>query len=515
MNQPRWPPSGVGAGAITGAPPADAQSSASRLYAASLRVADWLGAHRVLVAALGAPLVIAALAALGQWILLGFPNSGDEYVYLLQAQTLNAGRLWWPAPPSPDLFAMNYVATEGGRTFGTFPPGWPLALALAMSAGVPVWLVNPIIGAATLALVWTLGAQLYGARAGVLAAVLLGVSPFFAFNAASYFSHPFCGALLLAAACVASRADRRPWWVPVLVGALIGWAVLTRYLTGVLCGAAIVWWLVRPGAARSRTLALTGLGGLPWIAGLFAYDLALSGSGWQLTTTQLTVSRWFADGFLLRGADILASHLVRHLLWTPPVLIVAYLVYLRTAPRESRRGLFTWLPVVMAAALYFYMERGGNQYGARFHYEVFPFLVIFVAAQVFRAADYALLPSRDQRMFRLLGASVGLMPAAFVVHAIVEHGVIRERMHPFASASAAGLNGALVLIAGRVGTRRSMAAADLTRNGPLLDDPVLFGVDLGPGRRCVEASRLPDRTAYVYRWDSAARTGRLTPLTCP
>ena len=28
--------------------------------------------------------------------------------------------------------------------------------------------------------------------------------------------------------------------------------------------------------------------------------------------------------------------------------------------------------VVMAATLYFFAERGGNQYGPRFHYEVFP-----------------------------------------------------------------------------------------------------------------------------------------------
>lgn len=496
-------------------PPPEGRSLFGHLYAASVGMADWVGTHRALTATIGVPLVIAALAGLNQRVLLGFPNSGDEYVYLFQARTLSAGRLWWLAPPSSELFAMNYVATEAGRTFGTFPLGWPLALALAMSAGVPAWLVNPIVGAATLALAWTLGAQLYSARTGVLAVALLAVSPFFAFNAASYFSHPFCGALLLAAACVAARTDRRAWWVPVLVGALIGWAVLTRYLTGALCGVAIVWWLVRPGMVRWRALVLVMLGGLPWVLGLMAYNMALSRSPWRLTMTDLTVSRWFADGFLLRGADILASHLVRYVLWTPPVLIGAYLVCLLTAPSESRRGPFAWLPLVMASALYFYMERGGNQYGARFHYEVFPFLVIFVAARVFRAADYMSLPSRDRRIFGLLAASVALMPVAFVVHAIIERDVIRERMDPIATATAAGLDGALVLIDGRVGTRRSMAAADLTRNGPLLDDPVLFGLDPGSGRRCAEVSRLPARTAYVYRWDAAARNGVLTPIMCP
>lgn len=487
---------------------------AGRLYAASVRAAAWLHAHRRLVGVVGVPLVIAALAALNQFVLLGFPNSGDEYVYLFQARTLRAGVLWHPAPPAPDLFVTNYVANEGGRMFGTFPFGWPLALALAMTAGVPVWLVDPILGAGTLALVWTLGTQLYSARVGAIAAALVAVSPFFAFNAASYFSHTFCGALLLAAACLAAR-DRRPWWVPLLVGVLLGWAVLARYLTGVVCAVPIVWWLLRPGVSRAKAVALVALGGLPWVLALMAYNLTLSGSPWRLTTTDLTVSRWFADGVLARGADILATHLFRHLLWTPPALIVGYLVYLWTGTRDLRRGLFAWLPVLMAGALYFYMERGGNQYGARFHAEVFPFLVIFVAAHVFRAADYATMPARDRTMFGLLAVSVALMPVAFVVHALIERDVIRERMHPFVLASTLGLQGALVLIDGRVGTRRSMAATDLTRNAPTMDDPVLFGIDPGPGRQCAESRRLPGRVPYLYRWNSAAREGVLTRLACP
>lgn len=494
--------------------PATVSDALGRLYAMCLRVADWLDAHRVRVALAGVPLVIAALALIHQHVLLGFPNSGDEYVYLLQARTLSAGRLWWPAA-LPDVFPMNYVATEGGRTFGTFPPGWPLALSIAMAAGVPPWLVNPVVGAATLLLVWTLGTQLYGARVGVLAAALLAVSPFFAFNAASYFSHAFCGALLLAAACLSARDDRRLWWVPMLCGSLIGWAVVSRYFTGVVCAVPIVWWMVRPGVPRVRTLLLVALGGLPWVLGLMAYNHALSGSVWQLTTTALTTSRWFADGFAGRGADILATHVVRHLLWTPPVLVVAYVIYLRRSTAESRRGMFAWLPAGMAALLFFYMERGGNQYGARFHYEVYPFLLVFVAGHLFRAGEYIKMAARDRTIFGLLVVSVAFMPVAFVAHALIERDVIRERMHPFVRASALGLTGALVLVAGRVGTRRSMAATDLTRNAPALDGPVLFGLDPGPEQRCAVAARLPGRTPYLYRWDMAARDGVLTPLTCP
>ncbi len=480
-----------------------------------MRGAEWLQAHRVTAAAVGAPVVLLVLLGIGQLVLLDFPNSGDEYVYLYQARTMAAGRLWNATAASPEVFAFNYIVQEPLRTFGSFPMGWPLALAVALTLHVPAWLVNPVLGVVTLALVWVLGARLYHPRVGIIAAALVGLSPFFAFNAASYFSHTFCGALLLGAACVAARDDREPFWVPVSVGLLVGWAVLARYFTGVVCAVPIVLWLLRPGVARARTAGLMVAGGLPWVVGLMAYNAALTGSPWQLTTTPITLSRWFAEGFALRGADILATQVLRHLLWTPPALLGAYLVYLRVAPRDARRGGYDWMLVVMAATLYFFAERGGNQYGPRFHYEVFPFLVIFVSANVFRDGHFAEKPRRDRTIFALLAASVALMPIGFVAHAVLEGRVVRERMDPYQMAAALGLRQALVLIDGRVGTARSMAASDLTRNGLDQLGSVLYGLDRGPEAHCAPGVRLPERTTYLYAWNRAGAYGTLRLLECP
>lgn len=477
-------------------------------------VADWVHDHRAAVWAAGAPAVVALLAALNRFVLLGFPNSGDEYVYLYQAQTMAAGRLWNSPIEPAAVFAFNYIVQEPGRVFGSFPIGWPLALAAAIRMGLPVWMLSPVLGALTLGLVWTLGSRLYGPRVGVSAAALVGVSPFFLFNGASYFSHTFCGVLLLGAACLAAREDRSPAWVPFTAGLLVGWAVLARYFTGVVCALPIVFWLLRPGAPRLRLAALFLLGGLPWLLVLGWYNTMLSGSLWRLTTRPLTYSLWFADNFLLRGADMLATHVLRHLAWTPPALLLAYAVYLRGAPGEMRRGLFDWMLVLVAGSLYFYIERGGNQYGPRFHYEAFLFMAVFVAAQLFHGPRLDGRPRRDRLLFGLAAASVAVMPVSFAAHAAIEQRVIRERMDPYASVAAAGLDRALVLIQGRVGTRRSMAAQDLTRNGIDYDGHVLYGLDPAENARCGVAARFPDRAPYLYRWNGPEARGALTPVVC-
>jgi hypothetical protein len=320
--------------------------------------------------------------------------------------------------------------------------------------------------------------------------------------------------LLLGAACLAAREDRTAVWVPLLAGLLVGWAVLSRYFTGAVCAIPIALWLLRSGTPRFRTTALFVLGGLPWALLLGWYNIQFSGSPWHLTTRPLTYSLWFADNFMLRGADMLATHLLRHLTWTPPGLLLAYIVYLRVAPNGLRRGLLDWTLVLLAGSLYFYIERGGNQYGPRFHYEAFLFMTVFVAANLFASERLDGRPRVDRVLFGLVAASVVVMPLAFAAHAVIEQGVIRERMDPYARVAAERLERAVVLIEGRVGTRRSMAGYDLTRNGIDGGGPVLYGIHLNDSASCAAAARLPDRPAWVYRWNRAAGRGELSPLQC-
>jgi hypothetical protein len=454
------------------------------------------------------------LVAIGQFVLQGFPNSGDEYAYLYQAATMARGRLTNTAPAPAEAFELFYIIQSDGRAYSSFPPGWPLLLAAAMRLHVPVWLVNPLLGALTLVLIFLLGRELHDARTGMLAAWLAGISPFFLFNGASYFSHTFCGALLLGAACIASRAGRAHPVLVLLAGFLVGWAVVTRYLTGVVCALPIAALLIRERRQLLRRLSLFALGGLPWAAFLLAYNEAMTGSPWRLTTLPRTVANWFPPGFVLRGADITSTLLLRFLLWTPPALLAAYLIFLRRAPRERRRGLLDWMPVLVALSFFFYVNRGGNQYGPRFYYEAFPFLVIFTVAALFREERLDLKDPPGRRLFAAMAASALAIPLMLAIHAGIERQVIGERTDLFRTVAAANLTHAIVVLSGRVGTRRSMAALDLTRNGIDYDGPVLYALDRGRVENCRLRLRFGRRQIYQYTWSPASRRGVLAPVRC-
>jgi hypothetical protein len=85
------------------------------------------------------------------------------------------------------------------------------------------------------------------------------------------------------------------------------------------------------------------------------------------------------------------------------------------------------------------------------------FLVIFVVANLFDEPSFVEKSPAGRRLFGLMAISVAALPAILVIHAIVEHRVVLERMSPFDMSSAAHIDPALVFIAGRVGTTRSMA----------------------------------------------------------
>ncbi|MBI4640453.1 MAG: glycosyltransferase family 39 protein, partial [Candidatus Tectomicrobia bacterium] len=125
--------------------------------------------------------------ALSFFVLQNFPNSGDEWCYLLQAEIFSQGKLSISSPPNREFFDVGWMVNNG-KFYTQHPPGWPLLLAVGVFLRAP-WLINPLIGAFTLLVLYYLGKRMYNARVATFALLFTFFSPFFLFNSASYWSH--------------------------------------------------------------------------------------------------------------------------------------------------------------------------------------------------------------------------------------------------------------------------------------------------------------------------------------
>ena len=121
-------------------------------------------------------------------VFLDYPLTPDEYAYLYQARILARGEWTVPAHPLHAFFRCALIAEHDGRLFSIMPVGWSLMLVPGILLGIP-WVISPLCTALGVSLTYQVGRSLYGHRAGLLAAILMAVSPFVVFHAGTYLPH--------------------------------------------------------------------------------------------------------------------------------------------------------------------------------------------------------------------------------------------------------------------------------------------------------------------------------------
>ena len=315
-----------------------------------------------------------------------WPNSGDEHAYVFLADTFLAGRLSNPPPPDLKLFKLFHVFTIGDKTFGQFPPGWPLVLAPFRAAGLD-WLANPLLTV-------LMGVSLLGAmrRLGIepkvqsSALLLVLVSPFVLFNGGSMFSHTLCGAM----ACMIvwqqlADEDQPSLWRKVLIGALFGILLLARYeVFAILAGlfAADRLWYRRRAAFIDAVPIVLGI--LPACLFHLAYDWAITGDP-LLTPAALTNPGATFQEALINFWDMAARATDHMLFWTALLglfggFTLAALQLPALAHKLKCRNLRFYdlaLPATILFLLYFPYD-GGHQYGPRYWFFAWPLSALTV-----------------------------------------------------------------------------------------------------------------------------------------
>jgi hypothetical protein len=452
---------------------------------------------------------------------VSWPNSGDEYSYVFLADTLRAGRLTNPGPPDQELFETFHVLVEGGRKFSPYPPGWSAVLVPFRTIGA-VWLANPLLTA-------LVGIALMGAfrqlkvspivQKPALALVLL--TPFTLFLGGSVFPQTMACALVACIVWVQLTDEAQPrLWRKLLIGALFGILVLTRY--DVFAIVAVIYAIDRLALRRLHAVAdalPVILGWLPYVACHMAYDFGVTGNPLQLTATWAAAGDPGLPGDTSFAIQLLFSA-VKNLFWLGslaqfgglPVLILSTIALAVKIRRRSCRFYDFLLP----AAVVFYSFvpfTGGHQYGPRYWFWAWPIAMLTITSGLVDGSGY----------FRIGGRRVALerFAAACLVYAAGAFCVLLVTTHFYIAARRAVLDGplpdarAIVLLPSRSLRLWSWQdgginawSSDFTRNDLDYDGQVIFGrsdADDAIQRAC----RLDGRK--VFQWEGQ---GPLVPMTC-
>jgi hypothetical protein len=164
----------------------------------------------------------------------------DESTYVFIARTLLAGRVVNPLPSDQSFFSNQFIVMNEHGWFGKYPIGHPLILAIGELIGTRL-IIGPLMTALSLLFTYFIGKKMFGTKTGVLAALLLSISPHFLLTGATLLSQTtsllFMLMGLLAAMCF---MESRRTVFGVLAGLGFSFNILVRPLPCALFFAAVV-----------------------------------------------------------------------------------------------------------------------------------------------------------------------------------------------------------------------------------------------------------------------------------
>jgi hypothetical protein len=342
--------------------------------------------------------VITAIGAIAvAWYISALhPVAGDEMSQRFQARLLDSGHLSAAAESSFEFFSGIQTVSAGGRWFSQFPIGGPMVLALGGLIGMP-WLVNPLLGGWTAALLYRYTAATVNEQTARVAGILFVTSPFILLMSGTQMNHVGSLAFMMLALSrlpiLLATDDRR---TQLRAAAIIGFGVamsaLFRPYDAALFGAVIGAFVlfVENGRRRNSVAAMIAGGLLPiafllfvnWKQTghpfLFGYD-ALNGAAHRPGFHRDPAGNQFTP---LQGLHHVSAYLLllNVSLFEGPLPAVALIVAsLALLPRANRWDyLNTALLIVLVAGYAAYWAES-FLYGPRFLYIGVPLFVLLVA----------------------------------------------------------------------------------------------------------------------------------------
>lgn len=385
-------------------------------------------------------------------------------------------------------------------------PGLAFRPGAGDDRGPPTWLVGPLVGALSLIAFIFLVRHVDDDATALLSAAACAATPFFVFNTASYFSHGLAGllALLFVHSTVRNLETESPR-TAVLAGVFLGALGVTRMYSAILFVVPVLFIFCQGGLKSVFTRGVwLGLGGLPFLAALLAYNGAVTGNplipvkSWGYPSPELypVLSLWTEGGLVssIKNTTLYvfdSGEYIWPLFWVLYCLALIYKVKKRTV------RFYHWYPLIFAVGFLAFAEDAGNRYGPRYYFEAFPFAILTVCSATVELVRSRRHPLAGTVAAHLLASQVIVAAITIPFAGWLHNRIITERMDLFRQVEKSNLHNAIVFIRNRTGVLHPMVRDDLLRNGIDLSGSVIYAVDRGE-KNIELIDSFPNREIWIY-----------------
>ena len=459
-------------------------------------------------------------------LLRAFPTSADEYAYLFQADLFRHGRLWATASPIQQYIQAYYIYDIGGKIVSQYPPGWPITIAAFEQLGLPIYLINPLIGAVMLLALYRLSRVTRCESAALVACTMCAASGFFLFNSASFYNHSFVGLAGVLFATSATRYVQAPS-ASCAIGMGVWFAVIaaTRHYDAILFALPVVLLLPFQGRPYWRMLPVAAGAAMPIIAGLLIYYWLITGDAFQ--TPMTLVHPW--DRLLgpkydvSRATTITLGRIGELAEWTAPGLVVIYACALAGRLWRRQAWFFEFYGIVFLLGYWLYWADGGHRWGPRYIYPAFPFMCFTIAAAWADSLRNIKANLAQKLFFQIALLSIVAAVSQAVFLGVGAARVVRQFEDPYDQIEAQHLHNAVVLFAAGSGDIWEMSLGNMVRNGISLERDVIYAHagDIYEKRTADDANAralvalrayFPQRSFWIYERPEHNSVGTLSPV---
>jgi hypothetical protein len=348
--------------------------------------------------AAGAALFVFVVTNLISWFVFHhLPHTYDTATQLFQARLFTHGRLYATMPSLPQFHdLMN--GSIGDRLYNIQPPGHALVLALGLLAGLP-WLVNPLLGALSVVLIYQTGRELYDEAVARVAALLAALSPFLLFMSGEFMNHAsslfFTSLLLLCHVRAVGRTGAAGVRYGLLAGLALGMTILVRPFTALLVAIPFAldygWRLLRESRRYLARCAVMAAGAALLLGVYLLYSFLTTGDPFA----SAYALRWGPSHAVGLGSGIFGPALTfvravrltqvdlnalnRYLFEFPIPSLLATALAFAAVSRNPWDYRLAAIPFALVAGHFFWWEHGLELFGPRREYEALGVFVLLSA----------------------------------------------------------------------------------------------------------------------------------------